>query len=142
MRRKINCSAGKTTTTKPAARSSVSAKRPVMPGRPRLYKTASERQAAYRARARRGEGGIALNTDDPGQGARRVDLFLPTSAALALRRLARHKGVSQAQIVADLITKADHQATKSMDDEVMAEYINEGAHVRHLTRRGILKSRM
>ncbi len=110
MRRKI-------TTTKSAAR-------PAMPGRPRLYKTASERQAAYRLRAMRGEGGIALNTDDPGQGARRVDLFLPTSAALALRRLARHKGVSQAQIMADLITKADHQATKSMNEAVLDAYIN------------------
>ena len=79
-----------------------------MPGRPRLYKTASERQAAYRLRAMRSEGGIVLNTDDPGQGGRRVDLFLPISAALALRRLARHKGVSQAQIMVDPITKADH----------------------------------
>ncbi len=93
-------------------------------GRPRLYKTASERQAAYRARASRGEGGIALGTDDPGQGARRVDLFLPTRAALALRRLARHKGVSQAQIMADLITKADHQATKNMDEAMLDDYIN------------------
>lgn len=107
----------KTTTAKSAAR-------PATPGRPRLYKTASERQAAYRLRAMRGEGGIALITDDPGQGARRVDLFLPTSAALALRRLARHKGVSQAQIMADLITKADHQVTKSMDEAVLDAYVN------------------
>ncbi len=91
-------------------------KKPPKPGRPRLYKTASERQAAYRSRARQGEGGIALGTDDPGRGARRVDLFLPTSAALSLRRLARHKGVSQAQILADLITKADQQATKNMGE--------------------------
>ena len=72
----------------------------------------------------RGEGGIALNTDDPSQGARRVDLFLPTSAVLALRRLARHRGVSQAQIMADLITKADHQVTKNMDEVALDEYIN------------------
>ncbi len=124
MRSKTNRSAGKATTTKPAARPSVSAKRPAMRGRPRLYKTASERQAAYRSRAMRGEGGIALNTDDPGQGARRVDLFLPTSAVLALRRLARRKGVSQAQIMADLITKADHQATKNMDEAAFDEYVN------------------
>ena len=124
MRSKTNRSAGKITTAKPAAQSSVSAKRPAMPGRPRLYKTASERQAAYRSRAMRGEGGIALNTNDPGQGARRVDLFLPTSAALALRRLARHKDVSQAQIMADLITKADHQATKNIDEAMLDDYIN------------------
>lgn len=124
MRSKTNRDAGKTTTAKRAARSSVSGKRRVMPGRPRLYKTASERQAAYRARAMRGEGGISLETDDPGQGARRIDLFVPTSAALALRRLARHKGVSQAQIMADLITKGDHQATKNMDEAALDGYIN------------------
>lgn len=95
-----------------------------MPGRPRFYKTASERQAAYRSRARRGEGGIALGTDDPGQGARRVALFLPTNAAPALRRLARHKGVSHAQILADPITKADYQATKNMDGAAIDDYIS------------------
>lgn len=117
MRRKTDRFARKTTTAQPATR-------PTRPGRPRLYKTASERQAAYRSRAMRGEGGIALNTDDPGQGARRVDLFLPTSAALALRRLARHKGVSQAQILANLIAKADQQATRNMDEEALDEYVN------------------
>ena len=124
MRSKTSRSAGKATTPKPAARSSASAARPAMPGRPRLYKTASERQVAYRSRAMRGEGGIALNTDDPGQGARRVDLFLPTSAVLALRRLARRKGVSQAQIMADLITKADQQATRNMDEKALNDYVN------------------
>ena len=99
-------------------------KKPPQPGRPRLYKTASERQAAYRARVQAGEGGIALNAEDPGQGARRLDLFLPTGEALALRRLARHKGVSQAQIMADLIAKADRQATAKMDDEAFSEYVN------------------
>ena len=62
-------------------------KKTPQPGRPRLYKTASERQAAYRLRAMRGEGGIALETDDPGQGARRVDLFLPTSAGAGFASL-------------------------------------------------------
>ena len=47
-------------------------KKTLQPGRPRLYKTASERQAAYRARAMRGEVGIAAKTDDPGQGACRL----------------------------------------------------------------------
>ena len=93
-------------------------------GRPRLYQTASERQAAFRVRAREGAGGIALTTDDPGQGARRVDLFLPTGAALALRHLARLKGVSQAQIMADLITKADRQVTKNMDEAALDAYVN------------------
>lgn len=113
MRNKI----GRKATAKQAARTA-------MPGRPRLYKTASARQAAYRLRAMRGEGGIALETDDPGQGARRIDLFLPTSAVLALRRLARHKGVTQAQTMADLIAKADQQATKNMGEVALETYVN------------------
>ena len=55
----------------------------------------------------RGEGGIAIQTDDPGQGASRLDLFLPTNARLALRRLAKRTGQSQAQVLMDLLVKAD-----------------------------------
>ncbi len=94
------------------------------PGRPRLYPTASDRQAAFRARSRVGKGGIALTTDDPGQGAHRVDLFLPTGAVLALRRLARHKGASQALVMADLITKADERVIKNLDEVAVNDYIN------------------
>ena len=97
--------------------------KPAGAGRPRVYQSASERQAAFRARARRGEGGIALHTSDPGQGARRVDLFLPTGAALALRRLARHKGMSQAQVLADLIVQADARVANRMDDAQLDEYV-------------------
>ena len=92
-------------------------------GRPRLYQTDSERQAAFRARAMRGKGGIALRASDPGQGARRIDLFLPTGAALALRRLARHKGMSQAQVLADLIVQADSRVVSRMDDAEMDKYV-------------------
>ena len=92
-------------------------------GRPRLYQTDSERQAAFRQRARAGKGGIALAADDPGQGARRVDLWLPAGAVFALRRLARQKGVSQAQILADLIARMDRQMTAKMDDAAFAEYV-------------------
>ena len=92
-------------------------------GRPRLYQTASERQDAYRQRARAGRGGIALTASDPGQGARRVDLWLPTEVALALRRLARHRGVSQARILADLIARADRQVQAKMDDDAFSEYV-------------------
>ena len=42
------------------------------------------------------------------KGPTKVDLFLLTSATLALRRLARHKGVSQTKILTDLITKVDY----------------------------------
>ncbi len=97
--------------------------KPAGAGRPRLYRSASERQAAFRARAMRGEGGIALRTSDPGQGARRIDLLLPTGAALALRRLARHKGMSQAQVLADLIVQADARVASRLDDAQLDEYV-------------------
>ncbi len=97
--------------------------KPAGAGRPRLYQTDSERQAAFRARAMRGKGGIALRASDPGQGARRIDLFLPTGTALALRRLARHKGMSQAQVLADLIVQADSRVASRMDDVEMDKYV-------------------
>ncbi len=97
--------------------------KPASTGRPRLYQSAAERQAAFRARAMRGEGGIALRASDPGQGCRRIDLFLPTGAALALRRLARHKGMSQAQVLADLIVRADERMASRMDDAQLDEYV-------------------
>lgn len=97
-------------------------KTPPPRGRPRLYKTASDRQAAYRARARRGEGGIALKTDDPGQGAARVDVFLPTRARLALRRLAKRKGQSQAQVMADLLLKADDKVAARLSEDEREDY--------------------
>ena len=36
---------------------------------------------------------------------------------------ARHKGVSQAQILADLIARMDQQMTAKMDDAAFAEYV-------------------
>lgn len=95
-------------------------------GRPRLYQSASERQAAYRARAMRGDGGIAAKTNDPGQGASRLDLFLPTTARLALRRLAKYKEQSQAQIVADLLLKADERVAAHMSEEDREDYYING----------------
>ncbi|MDA8204534.1 MAG: hypothetical protein M0Z36_00555 [Thermaerobacter sp.] len=72
----------------------------------------------------RGEGGIATRTDDPGQGAGRLDLFLPTNARLALRRLARRKGQSQAQVLTDLLVKADDRvAARMSEDEREIYYI-------------------
>ena len=100
--------------------------KPAGAGRPRLYRSASERQAAFRARAMRGEGGIALRAPDPGQGARRVDLFLPTGAVLALRRLARHKGMSQAQVLADLIGQTVKRVTRDMTPGQFDEFLKGG----------------
>ena len=43
--------------------------------------------------------------------------------AFALRRLARHKGMSRAQVLADLIVQADSRVAEKMDDDAFAEYV-------------------
>ena len=55
--------------------------------------TNAQRQAAYRRRARHKDS--------------RLSVWVNTSAALALARLARHDGVSQRQVIERLITQAD-----------------------------------
>jgi hypothetical protein len=65
-------------------------------------KSNAERQAAYRARRERS--------------ARAVHLWLADSEKGALKRLARHRGVSQAELVAGLLRRAEDEATAGMDD--------------------------
>lgn len=81
------------------------------------------RQAAYRARVRAGMSGIAAGTDDPGQGARRVSLTLPTNTILALRRLARHNGITLSQMAMGLISSAEDELIGGMDDAQLEVYL-------------------
>ena len=70
-----------------------------------MAKTAAERQAAYReARATAGE-----------NGERRINIWVSTGAALALARLARHRGVTQREMLERLITTADDRITRRLD---------------------------
>ena len=92
-------------------------------GRKRLHKTASDRQRAYRRRVLRGQSGIATTTEDPGQGATRLDLYLSATAALTLDRLARHGGMSRAQVLGVLLSQAEAHVLKTMTDDAQDDYI-------------------
>ncbi|MHB8253896.1 MAG: ribbon-helix-helix domain-containing protein [Acidiferrobacter sp.] len=93
------------------------------PGRKRLHKTASDRQRAYRRRVLGGQSGIATTTDDPGQGATRLDLYLSATAASQLDRLARRGGMSRAQVLGVLLSQAEAHVLKTMTDDEQDDYI-------------------
>ena len=92
------------------------------PGRKRLHHTASARQRAYRRRVLEGQSGIATTTDDPGQGATRLDLYLSATAALKLDRLSRHGGTSRAQVLGVLLEQAEAHALKNMTEDAQDDY--------------------
>ncbi|HUW98948.1 MAG TPA: hypothetical protein VMV40_08945 [Acidiferrobacter sp.] len=93
------------------------------PGRKRLHQTASDRQRAYRRRVLEGQSGIATTTEDPQQGATRLDLYLSATAALKLDRLARHGGTSRAQVLGVLLSQAEERVMKNMTEEAQDDYI-------------------
>lgn len=72
-------------------------------------KSNAERQAAFRARKVRDS--------------RTVQLWLEDADKLALSRLARHWGVSQAEAVARLVREADKEVMDGMDDEQFEAYL-------------------
>lgn len=66
-----------------------------------MVKTAAERQAKYReSRAFSGK---------DGDGQRRVNVWLSTGAALALKRIARHDGVTQQALLEKLLLAEDQR---------------------------------
>ncbi|MGB7964116.1 MAG: hypothetical protein WCF12_14330 [Propionicimonas sp.] len=75
-----------------------------------VAKSSAERQAAYRARQ--------------GRRAQAVQLWLADSDKGALRRLARHRAMSQAELVAALLRQAETEATAGMDDGQIDDYFD------------------
>jgi len=76
-------------------------------------KTTAQRQAAYRQR--RPEAGD--------NGERRLNTWISTASALALKRLAQRDGVSQRAMLEKLIIDADDQVLSDIhDDAQWAEY--------------------
>ena len=73
-----------------------------------MAKSNAERQAAYRARRARDSRPVQLSLDD-------VD-------KLALKRLGRHWGISQAETVARLVRQADQEIVEGMDDQQFEAY--------------------
>jgi hypothetical protein len=68
-----------------------------------MAKSPAERQAAYRARRNDGEGDRRLNT------------WIMSSADLALDRLARHYGVTRRVMLERLILEADDAILKGLE---------------------------
>lgn len=77
------------------------------PGRPRKYGSNAEKVKAYRERLKCGEAGPSTRTNDPGQGARRMEVALPRSAALKLDRIAESRGLTRSDILAELLQSAE-----------------------------------
>lgn len=72
-----------------------------------MAKTAAQRQADYRAKR-----AIAGNE---GNGERRLNMWIETSAALALDRLATRYGVTKQAMIEKLITEADKAVLDTLD---------------------------
>jgi macrodomain Ter protein organizer (MatP/YcbG family) len=92
------------------------------PGRKKVYATASERQRAYLQRCKDGVSGAAKATDDPGQGTKRLSVLLAFGTAHALNLMAKHKGMTKAALLTQLITDAEKQLTAKMTDEQHDEF--------------------
>jgi hypothetical protein len=70
-----------------------------------MPKTTRERQAAYRSRRHDGDGEYRLNT------------WLSSQASFALRRLARHQGLSQRAVLERLVIDADQAIFDALEFE-------------------------
>lgn len=79
-----------------------------------MAKTAAERQREYRRR--RALAGA--------NGEKRLGLWTPTGTALALRRLARHRGVTQREVLVHLIAQAEAAVMAAMDDGELDAYLS------------------
>lgn len=70
-----------------------------------MPKSNAERQAKYR-----------YNRGTAGEnGERRINMWVTTQASLALKRLSKHQGIPQRQILERLIIEADAQVWKDME---------------------------
>ena len=72
-----------------------------------MAKTAAQRQAAYRANR--------PFAGKEGNGERRLNLWIDTSASLALGRLARRYGVTKREMLEKLIQEADEAIQRTLD---------------------------
>jgi Replication regulatory protein RepB len=83
-----------------------------------MAQTSAQRQAAARARRRYQAIGA-----EQGEHAQQINIFIKASAAGALRRLARYHGITQRQLLENLLITADDQITANWSDEqIYAHY--------------------
>lgn len=72
-----------------------------------MAKSTAERQAAYRARQ------VSAGTNGDGQ--RRVSMWLSTGAALALARLACRYGITQRELVEQILLAEDERVLATIE---------------------------
>ena len=79
-----------------------------------MAKDSAQRQAQYRSRR--------PHAGADGNGERRINTGVSTGCALALARLARHKGTSQRQIIERLILTEDQQIIDAFPPDQFDDY--------------------
>lgn len=84
-----------------------------------MAKSNAERQKAYRANRH--------TAGQDGSGELRINTFVTTSAALGLKRLAKHYAVTQRAMLERLIGDADTALSAPMDDAEFERYLSGGA---------------
>ncbi len=82
-----------------------------------MAKTSAQRQREYRRR--RALAGA--------NGERRLGVWTPTGTSLALRRLSRHRGVTQREALVQLIAQAEAAVMAGMDDAELDAYLAAGS---------------
>jgi hypothetical protein len=80
-----------------------------------MSKTTAERQAAYRAK--RPLAGVDNN------GERRINTWVDTGTYLALKRLARHNGVTRREMLKRVLLAEDARVTAGMDEAEREAYL-------------------
>ncbi|MBW8066880.1 MAG: hypothetical protein GJU73_05475 [Ferrovum sp.] len=82
-----------------------------------MAKDSAQRQAQYRSRR--------PFAGPDGNGERRINTWVSTGCALALARLARHKGTTQRQIIERLILTEDQQIIDELPHDRFDEQFDE-----------------
>ena len=85
-------------------------------GRPSAAKqTTAQRQAAYRTRRKElGDGGKPGDT--------RLNVWLSYDAHAGLKRLARQRGISQRELLEQVLIELDQEAVKKLDEDQIDNY--------------------
>ena len=78
--------------------------------------TNAEKQARYRA---------ARPYADNGEGERRIASWVTSHTSFSLERLARHFGISQREVLENIIEAATKSATAGMTDEALDQFHRE-----------------
>ena len=77
-----------------------------------MPKTNAERQAAFKAKRSTGQ------VEE-----RQLNTWISADAFFALRRMARHRGMTQKAIIEELLLAADQEIADSMNEQQHDEYV-------------------